>query len=202
VGEIPSISPRGGHFWICERARRRKRVSTEKGETAAKKCSPFLPLWRNVARPKNHLSRRGARRRPRPRPRPRERRRRIHAGAQKETLVNSTGANFAGGSRISYRGSSLSLPRECLSVTLILWSQDGFAPHLHALDFELHVVLPGGLAVFALLPAVAVSTVAHLLAGVEQHGAAFGPERERERERRNFNGAIKNEWRRMKVIHS
>ncbi len=39
------------------------------------------------------------------------------------------------------------------------------------------MVLPRGLAVLALLPAVAVAAVAHLLAGVEQHRAALRPER-------------------------
>lgn len=41
------------------------------------------------------------------------------------------------------------------------------------------MVFPGGLAVFPLLPAVAVASVANLLATVEQHGAAFWPEKER-----------------------
>ena len=39
------------------------------------------------------------------------------------------------------------------------------------------MVLPGCLAVLPLLPAVAVAAVADLLAGVQQHGAALGPEK-------------------------
>ena len=37
------------------------------------------------------------------------------------------------------------------------------------------MVLPGGLAVLALLPAVAVAAVAHLLARVQQHAPALRP---------------------------
>ena len=47
--------------------------------------------------------------------------------------------------------------------------------HLNPLDLELHVVLSGGLAVLPLLPAVAVASVAHLLARVQQHRTALGP---------------------------
>lgn len=49
------------------------------------------------------------------------------------------------------------------------------ATHLSALYFEFHVILAGRLAVLALLPAVAVSPVAHLLPRVEQHRSALGP---------------------------
>ena len=49
--------------------------------------------------------------------------------------------------------------------------------HLHALHFELHVVLPRRLAVLALLPAVAVAAVPHLLPRVEQHAAALRPKK-------------------------
>ena len=45
--------------------------------------------------------------------------------------------------------------------------------YLHALDLELHVVLPGGLPVLPLLPAVSVTSVSDLLAGVEQHRAGL-----------------------------
>ena len=45
--------------------------------------------------------------------------------------------------------------------------------YLHALDFELHVVLSGGLAVLSLLPAVPVPPVADLLPRVEEHRAAL-----------------------------
>ena len=37
------------------------------------------------------------------------------------------------------------------------------------------MVLPGGLPVLPLLPAVAVPSVPHLLAGVEEHGARLWP---------------------------
>ena len=47
--------------------------------------------------------------------------------------------------------------------------------YLHALDLELHVVLPGGLPVLPLLPAVSVTSVSDLLAGVEQHGSRLWP---------------------------
>lgn len=47
--------------------------------------------------------------------------------------------------------------------------------YLSPLDFELHVVLPGGLPVLPFLPAVSVASVADLLATVEQHGPAFWP---------------------------
>jgi hypothetical protein len=47
--------------------------------------------------------------------------------------------------------------------------------HLGSLHLQLHVVFSRRLAVLALLPAVAVATVAHLLPAVEQHGAALRP---------------------------
>ena len=46
--------------------------------------------------------------------------------------------------------------------------------HLHSLNFELHVILSGGLSVLPLLPAVAVTTVADLLPRVQEHGATLG----------------------------
>ena len=55
--------------------------------------------------------------------------------------------------------------------------------HLHALHLELHVVLPRRLAVLALLPAVAVAAVPHLLARVEQHAAALRPKERIENKR-------------------
>lgn len=44
-----------------------------------------------------------------------------------------------------------------------------------ALNFEFHVILARRLAVLALLPTVAVATVAHLFARVEQHGPTLWP---------------------------
>lgn len=54
--------------------------------------------------------------------------------------------------------------------------KDGWRPaHLHALDFQLHVVLAGGLPVLALLPEVTIFPVLHLLAVVEDDGAVLRP---------------------------
>ena len=47
--------------------------------------------------------------------------------------------------------------------------------HFDALNFELHVVFPGGFAVLPFLPAVAVATVSDFLPGVQEHGTTFGP---------------------------
>lgn len=47
--------------------------------------------------------------------------------------------------------------------------------YLGALDLEFHVVLPRGLAVLALLPAVAVPAVPDLLPAVQQHRPTFRP---------------------------
>ena len=44
--------------------------------------------------------------------------------------------------------------------------------YLDALDFELHVVFSNGLAIAALLPAVPVSPVAHVLAVVQKQRAS------------------------------
>ncbi len=49
--------------------------------------------------------------------------------------------------------------------------------YLHALNFEFHVVLPGCFAIFSLLPAVAITSVADLLSRVEQHRATLGSEK-------------------------
>ena len=48
------------------------------------------------------------------------------------------------------------------------------------------MVLPGGLAVLALLPAVAVATVPHLLPRVQQHAPALRPVEMEERMRVAF----------------
>ena len=52
---------------------------------------------------------------------------------------------------------------------------DESCPYLCALNFEFHVILACRFAIFALLPAVAVASVAHFFPRVEQHGTAFGP---------------------------
>lgn len=47
--------------------------------------------------------------------------------------------------------------------------------HLDSLDFQLHVILPGGLSVFPLLPTVAILSVLHLLPIVQDHGTILRP---------------------------
>lgn len=59
--------------------------------------------------------------------------------------------------------------------------------YLSTLDLQLHVILAGRLAVLALLPAVAVPSVADLLPRVQQHRATLGSE---EKKRSNFNFLI------------
>ena len=48
-------------------------------------------------------------------------------------------------------------------------------PYLHTLHLQLHVVLPRRLAIFPLLPAVAVLSVLHLLPVVQNHGPILWP---------------------------
>ena len=47
--------------------------------------------------------------------------------------------------------------------------------YLHSLNFEFHVILPGGFPVLPLLPTVAVPSVADFLAGIEEHRAGLWP---------------------------
>lgn len=47
--------------------------------------------------------------------------------------------------------------------------------HLDSLDLQLHVILPGGLPVFPLLPTVAILSVLHLLPIVQDHGTILRP---------------------------
>lgn len=51
--------------------------------------------------------------------------------------------------------------------------------YLDSLNFELHVVLSGGLPIFPFLPAVAIFPVLHLLTVVEDHGAILRPDESR-----------------------
>jgi hypothetical protein len=55
----------------------------------------------------------------------------------------------------------------------------GAEAHLRSLHLELHVVLPRCLAVFPLLPAVAIPPISHLFAAIEQHGATLRSETRR-----------------------
>ena len=50
-----------------------------------------------------------------------------------------------------------------------------FPVYLHSLNFEFHVILPGGFPVLPLLPTVTVPSVADFLAGVEKHRAGLWP---------------------------
>lgn len=51
--------------------------------------------------------------------------------------------------------------------------------YLYTLNFELHVILSGGLPIFPFLPAVAVLPVLHLLTVVEDHRAILRPDEDR-----------------------
>lgn len=53
-------------------------------------------------------------------------------------------------------------------------------PHHHALDLQLQVIFPRGLAILSFLPAVAIVPVLHLLPVVEDDAAIFRPEKPEE----------------------
>ena len=47
--------------------------------------------------------------------------------------------------------------------------------YIHSFDFEFHVVFPGCLAIFPLLPQISIVPVFHLLPIVKEHAATLCP---------------------------